>query len=368
MPEDKVEYKITSHVISADKYKQGKGLINNIGREAAGYGKNVIIVADEGGFNACGKLAVQKLYDHNLNVSVGEFVSECSMQQIQNTVNYAAERKAEVLIGMGGGKCLDLAKAAGELSQLAVITIPTIAATCAACTPLTILYHNSGKPDRSFPLTKGVDLCLADTEILLKAPPYTLAAGIADSLAKHQEVMCGHPEMKSASTAAGVYGSYCIARAIDDILYNKGRKAYESCCLHEWSEAFEDVIYALLSLTAICSGLAAGAGQLALAHAFNDAIHEYYTAKALEHLHGEIVGVGTILQMVVNRSQGFESFRTLLSDLGLACDIRGLGIEQDEWNQEMIEEYLVNVMKDSGIDGVREKIYQGVCEVTNEMR
>ena len=52
--------------------------------------------------------------------------------------------QSDALIAIGGGRVLDTVKAAGDLLDIPVITIPTIAATCAAWAGLTIQYDDEG--------------------------------------------------------------------------------------------------------------------------------------------------------------------------------------------------------------------------------
>lgn len=328
------------HILSSNHYRQGRGVISLIGDEAAARGKHALLLGDTGGLNACEESVLKGLRTRHMAYTTVVFQTECSFQERGKLEQVCAENGCDLIIGLGGGKCMDLAKAAAEIMELPIITVPSIAATCAACTPLSIMYQPSGRTDRSLPLNRGVDVCLADTDILLKAPPGTLASGIADSLAKHQEIMCGSASLACAQTDAGRYGAYRIALAIDHILYEKAIEAYESCRTQIWSREFEDVVYTILSLTALCSGLVSGAGQLALAHSFNDAVHDQYPAAARDHLHGEIVGVGTVLQMAVNESTQLEQYQNLLRELHLAVSVDQLGIPAETDTMRQIEEYL----------------------------
>lgn len=333
------------HILSSNHYRQGQGVLSLIGEEAAARGKNALLLGDTGGLKACGDNIKKELRTRGTAYTTVSFQTECSFQERDKMTQLCAENGCDLVIGLGGGKCMDLAKAVADATDLPLITVPTTAATCAACTPLSIMYQPSGRPKCSLPLKKGVDICLADTDILLQAPAFTLAAGIADSLAKHQEIMCGSAALACARTDAGMYGAYCVAMAIDQILYEKAVRAYESCLAQTWSREFEDVVYSIFSLTAICSGLVSGAGQLALAHSFNDAVHEHYLTAAREHLHGEIVGVGTILQMTVNESAQTEQYQSLLKDLHLAVRADQLGIPAKEDDRNRIEKYLTGRLK-----------------------
>ena len=53
---------------------------------------------------------------------------------------YVREQGFEVVAGAGGGRIMDLVKAVAHLAGTPVVTIPTSAATCAAYTPMSVMY------------------------------------------------------------------------------------------------------------------------------------------------------------------------------------------------------------------------------------
>jgi glycerol dehydrogenase len=87
----------------------------------------------------------------------------------------------------GWGKSLDTSKAVGVETRVPVVTVPTIAATCAAVTPLTVRYHDDGHFRDLFPLNQAPAVVIIDTEIIAAAPLRWLAAGLGDTLAKWYE-------------------------------------------------------------------------------------------------------------------------------------------------------------------------------------
>ncbi len=72
------------------------------------------------------------------------FSGHCSESDVAQLVAEAGDDRA-VVIGVGGGALLDTAKAVARRLGLPVVAIPTIAATCAAWTPLSVWYNDAGQ-------------------------------------------------------------------------------------------------------------------------------------------------------------------------------------------------------------------------------
>lgn len=72
------------------------------------------------------------------------FRGHCSESDVQQLAAESGDDRS-VVIGVGGGALLDTAKALARRLGLPFVAAPTIAATCAAWTPLSVWYNDAGQ-------------------------------------------------------------------------------------------------------------------------------------------------------------------------------------------------------------------------------
>ncbi len=87
------------------------------------------------------------------------------------------------MLGIGGGKTLDTAKALAHFMNVPVAIAPTIASTDAPCSALSVIYTDEGEFDSYLMLPRNPNMVIVDTQIVAGAPARLLAAGIGDALA-----------------------------------------------------------------------------------------------------------------------------------------------------------------------------------------
>lgn len=72
------------------------------------------------------------------------FKGHCSETDVAQLAKESGDDRS-IVIGVGGGTLLDTAKALARRLDLPFVAIPTIAATCAAWTPLSVWYNDAGQ-------------------------------------------------------------------------------------------------------------------------------------------------------------------------------------------------------------------------------
>ncbi|MDB6454912.1 glycerol dehydrogenase [Falsirhodobacter sp. 20TX0035] len=279
---------------SPSRYVQGAGAIADLGTQVAALGAQAFLLADDTTWNIAGERATAAM-DGHVTFRREAFGGEASNAEIQRLAALARDAGAEVIIGMGGGKAMDTAKAVADELSLPVAIVPTIASTDAPCSALSVIYSDSGTFEGYRFYKKNPDLVLVDTAICAKAPVRLFASGIADGLATNVEAKAVlRSRSKTMVGGMPTVAGLAIAQACEDTLLTQGAAAYAAVEQGLVTPAVEAVVEAATLL----SGLGFENGGLAGAHA----IHNGFTALDgdIHHLtHGEKVAYGTLVQMVL---------------------------------------------------------------------
>lgn len=314
---------MTKITVFPNRYIQGKGAINNLGKEISRFGKNGFIICTSHAFkNIFPKIKPE--IEKSVKIVAEKFGGESSDNEINRLTILAKEARTDVVVGMGGGKSLDTARAVAYNLKVPVIMVPTIASTDAPCSAVAGIYSPSGSFERVLFLPKNPDLVLVDTEIIANAPVRFLVSGMGDALATWFEAeSCRISGAKNMAGGLGSMTAYALARLCYDTILKYGVAAVDACKRKTVTPELENVIEA----NTLLSGIGFESGGLATAHS----IHNGFTvlAGARESYHGEKVAFGTLASLfltnkpkeIINEAYSFcESvgLPTRLEDFGFA--------------------------------------------------
>jgi len=152
------------------KYVNEQGILEKAGNYISEIGKNPLIIKGKTAGESVGNAFYENLKANNVNTENSfVFSGFPSNNQFEFYAKKAKETNADVIIGIGGGKVLDTAKAAGDIAKIPVITIPTIAATCAAWASISIEYDDNGAFVQVRQNHNSATLVLADAKVIFNA-------------------------------------------------------------------------------------------------------------------------------------------------------------------------------------------------------
>ncbi len=280
------------------------------------------------------------LKNQKLNVNSANLQFDCCYEDISRVKNIISHNNNDSVIAAGGGKVLDSGKYIAESLNIPCITVPLSASTCAGWTALSNIYTKDGQFIKDVELRSCPKILVYDHKFIQTAPSRTLASGIADALAKWYE-----SSITSSTIDDGlVQQAIQISRVLRDQLLIDGEKAFKG--QFDNYPSWQNTIEACGLTAGLVGGIGGEKCRTAAAHAFHNAITQIITPN--KFLHGEIVGVGLLLQLRLEEiknnnklaDQSIKQLFVLMKELNLPTTIGQLGINVFENNNlEKIVEF-----------------------------
>lgn len=326
----------------------GKGQRHALPKVAARLGKRALICTDER-FAATDIFAdiVASLKAASVEILVYDAVQpDVPQETVSVCVDKAREFKPDMVIGIGGGSCLDMAKCAalllthggrlpdyyGEFKVsgpiLPVIAVPTTAGTGSEVTPVAVISDSERtlKVGISSPyLIATAAIC--DPELTMTCPAGLTAIAGADALTHAIEAYTA--ARRGADHELAQNHVFIGKSALTDhfaLLAIKllGRSLEKACRDGSDEDARADVM-----MGALAAGCAFGTAGTAAAHAVQ------YPAGALTHTaHG--LGVATMMPYVMNYNRSVSAIE--LAEIGTAFGLDSSGIDIEIQAKATIEE------------------------------
>jgi glycerol dehydrogenase len=282
-------------LLAPGRYVQGAGAIDECGRFIAPLGKRVLVVWDELVCRLIGEQLKASLEAEQVLVHDFVFSGECSRGQVQRGIEMGSQFQADVVIGAGGGKAIDVAKAVAAPLGARMVSLPTIASNDAPTSAATVYYTDDGVLDGWDVWPRNPDLVIVDTQVIANAPIRWMVSGIGDALATWFEAEAAFKGRRTAfSGGKPTMTAMALAKLCYEILMEYGLEAKQDAENKVVTPALEKVVEA----STLLSGLGWESGGLATAHTLGNGLTVLECTHAYSH--GEKVSFGLITQLCLD--------------------------------------------------------------------
>ncbi|ELY58520.1 glycerol dehydrogenase [Natronococcus jeotgali] len=305
-------------------YVQGRDALDQLGDRLEPVAESALVLADADVLEIVGDRAEASLRDADVEPTLEEFNGEASEAEIDRLTGIARETGADAIVGAGGGKALDTAKAVRENAGGAMVSLPTIASTDAPTSALSVIYSDEGEFERYWFYEAHPDLVLVDTAIVAGAPARFFRSGIADAMATWFEAdAVRRADGENFFGEGPTRAAHSLSRLCYDLLREHGRSAVRAVEQGTVTESVEAVTEA----NTLLSGLGFENGGIAAAHSIHNGLTQLEAAHGATH--GEKVNVGTIAQLVLEgRDDAFvDDVIEFSIALGLPVTLEEVGVD-----------------------------------------
>ncbi|MFP3144403.1 MAG: NAD(P)-dependent glycerol-1-phosphate dehydrogenase [Caldisphaera sp.] len=297
----------------------GENVLDNIGAQVSelfNKGKSVLVFTGPNVYKKYYNKVKESLEDKGFSVSY-MITDMPTVEYAKSLSDEVSKDNFDILLGLGGGRSIDLTKYVAMNLDKNFISVPTAASHDGITSPFVTLrgfdrFHS--KP------AKPPKLILIDINIIIDAPKRHNAAGFGDLIGKYTSVL----DWRLAHKLKGeYYGEYAASLALMSA-------KHVSIYSNEIGLGNKEGIR-VLSEALVSSGVAmciAGSSRPASGS-------EHLFAHALEMvsknppLHGEAVGVGTIMMSYLY-GKDWRRIRKLLKTVGAPTNYKELGVTEEE--------------------------------------
>ncbi len=244
-------------------------------------------------------------------------IEENSFEEAMELAKHICMEDVEVIIGMGGGKVLDVAKYAGFVGKIPYICVPTTLSNDSLSSPVAVLgTEGDERKTLKCAIPAGI---VVDVNVIMGAPVSHLQSGIGDTISKYTALYDWKLDAAHRKDR------------VDDFSYLLSDMALSSLCYNEEKSLKSKEFIKILTQSLVLGGLAmeiAGNSRPCSGseHLFCHSLEENH--KEIQISHGMAVALGSLVSC---RLQGRDVKR-------LEAVLRAYGMDMDPMNWGITKE------------------------------
>ncbi|MBM3882477.1 MAG: glycerol dehydrogenase [Verrucomicrobia bacterium] len=307
------------------KYVQGRNVLREAGAHFSKVGKKPVVLWDARVKALVGERMLSSLKEAGLEPHEVEFRGDSTKAEAARVAQLARDHSADMVVGVGGGKTLDTAKAAAAQASVKMVSVPTLASTDSPTSSYTVWYDEKGACQGFESWGVNPDLVLVDSQVIAEAPVRAFVAGMGDALSTWVEAEVVHTT-RGQNLAGGraTMVAMAIARLGYETLLQYGLEAKRAVEQKVVTHAVEKIIEA----NTLMSGLGFESCGVATAHMIANCLPGFPECRQL--MHGEEVAFGVISQLCLDENMPTAEMHRIvdfLIALGLPVSFSELGLE-----------------------------------------
>ncbi|MBS7576129.1 MULTISPECIES: iron-containing alcohol dehydrogenase [unclassified Enterococcus] len=287
---------------------------------------------------------------------------QVSYENVEKLAEESKKFKADILVCIGGGKVLDIVRAAATsidpYNRPKVVMCPTQIASNASASSMSVFYNENGtKMIDIWNMAYPPEVVLLDTEIVVNAPVITLIAAIGDNLGNSLEMihMLEHLNLIDSIDR----NALAEVKTMINILLQYSKSAIESMERRVITKEFEWVV----STCSYSGGAYRSIGCVFLSHILDEILLGIEPVNKI--LHGLVIGYASLVEFVyLKKIDELKSYIKFYNSIGMPCTLKDLGVKNLSYEKlyKITDEFLKNSVAISLIKFTTKEIVDSVFE------
>jgi glycerol-1-phosphate dehydrogenase [NAD(P)+] len=288
-----------------------------------GFCKSTLVVTGPDTKNIAGSIVIDLLNDKGMDV-VAFIVNSPTLWEVNAVERRIKEVKPNVVLGVGGGTKIDVAKLSSTRQEIPFISVPTTASHDGIASPVAAI-KGLNKPFSV--MAQSPMAIVADTEIIIRSDYRFTASGCGDLVSKFTSVR----DWELAHNVKGeYYGEYAASLALMSArLVTKNADIIKPGA----EEGLRLVLEALISCGVAMSIAGSSKPCSGSEHLFSHALDLIEPNGAL---HGEQCGIGTIMMAYLYKID-WKGIKNTLQKAGAPITAEELGVEPESIVKALIK-------------------------------
>lgn len=308
-----------SHIAIPTILKVGKGTLKNLGTYIKSSGmENAVIYFGNGLIDLFGADVLTSLKNEGVTVLEYKELDSINIEDIIGLA-FSIDTKAQVIVGIGGGKVIDASKYAAYLRKIPFISVPTSASSDGFSSASASLMVNGRRTSVPARMAYGI---IADTDVIKSAPEKFLYSGIGDLVSKITALYDWVYEDKMGYTVLNDFAMMIAKKAVNSFVRTPFESIQEDLFLRELLDSL--AMSGIANEIAGSSAPASGSEHL-ISHALDKMLEQ-------PQLHGIQVGIATYLMSRV-QDHRYKRVNTIFTDTGFWDYVSTLELNRDDYEK-----------------------------------
>jgi len=277
---------------------------------------NALIVTDFGDSSKYAKIVKKEL---KVKDDMFTYIEHNTYEEVKKVERFARSRKADFIIGVGGGKALDIAKLASFRYGSHFISVPTLSSHDGISSPVASIIIDGKRMSLGASMPSGI---IIDVDVIRKSPPKFIYSGIMDLVSNISAIKDWELAYeKGFEIKLNGFSKAIAYSAAESVINYKGSDIY--------STEFMNILLNGLVLSGIAMEIAGSSRPASGAeHNFSHAFDMLYPHNRL--LHGEKVGIGHLIISYFRDKDEYSSLKDCLTKLGIIDYIKTVIPDNEE--------------------------------------